>query len=175
MVYLVITVLMIGLYTIKRHSFMNAAFLFAAPYVLIILLNNNVMVESGYYPIKEATFKTLFVFTTGLIAGSMLRLVLKRRIVFKNSNLDSVVIENSIYKIKGFLWFVIIVRLIDIFVTVKSIGLATLYDDDFEALQLSGFAGHLTLLGTAMAPYIYKHYLKNKNKSDLLLLLVFSG
>ncbi len=177
MAYLVITILIIGLYTIKRRSLLNATFLFAAPYVFIILLNNNVMVNLGYFSIKETTFRVLLIFTVGLAIGSVIQMAFKKRVRFsiESSDLGSYISDRSISKINTFLWFVIIIRIFNILLSIRSVGLAALYANDFEALQLSGLIGHITLLGTALVPYVYKHYLKNKNARDLIVILAYCG
>ncbi len=177
MIYLVLTVLLIGLYTIKRRSLMNVGFLFAAPYVFIIFLNNAVMVNKGYYTIKPPTFRTLLLFTIGLIVGAVFQSLIEKRVSIKNISfdLDEAINEYSIRKLKHFLWLIIIIRIISILFSISRVGIDRLYADDFEQLQLTGIVGHLILLGTTLVPFIYKDYLKSKNKGDLITTLAFIG
>ena len=178
MIYLALTVIVIFINIFKEKSLLNSTFFFAAPYVLIILLNNTMMRNLGYYSIGIDTYRILFVFAISLLISNI-----TYKSCFKNirvhisrvSNFQMAIEDRTIDKICVFLYVIIIIRLINIILSIRSVGISSLYANDFEELQLSGIIGHLTLLGTVMIPYIFRHWLKSKKKRDVVVILLYTA
>lgn len=140
----------------------------AAPYLIIIPLNNLVIIKYGFYSIDDRVIHMILDGLTCFFIGSIIANN-RRRIITEQAvrSQENDVTDFQRYNLSGMLRYGIIVELVLIIIVlsiVRSSGINFFATDANEGYLMQGLKGHLLLSLYPVIPILFYYWLKNRNK-----------
>ena len=152
----------------------NALTLLMLPYLLIIVINNFFMVNSGFNLVTTGTLEflliTFFIFEMGSVFS---KLFTTKTLVSENNINSAYKIRN--YNMKKMTFYVVVVILLSFIrlalVIFKS-GISYIGSEDFSGFLTNGIVGKLLLSCFPLTPIILFEWFNRKKDSYLLLIVI---
>lgn len=158
------------------HNIINVVSVFAAPYMLIVPLNNIFMVQRGFYLISDQVIYMiggclLCIFVGYLFVNGFLFPKIGRSAKDTSRSEDIFTYYNvrAMIKYTFFVETVVLIRFIFIIITN---GISYITTGNFEGQMLRGPLGHLLLTIYPIVPILFLYWLKNKRKIQYFLVTV---
>lgn len=162
-------------YYVSRHI-INIVSVFAAPYMLLVPLNNILMVKLGFYLISNQVIYMvsgclLCIFIGYIVTNFFLSSKASRREKYELGKEDVFSYYNisAMIKYTFFVEAIVFVRLVFIIITK---GLSYIPTENFEGQMLRGPLGHMFLTIYPIVPILFLYWLKNKRKIQYLFVTI---
>ena len=158
------------------HHIINVVSVFAAPYMLIVPINNIFMVQQGFYLISNQVIYMvggclLCIFIGYIFTNIFLRSKVGKRAKDKSRSEDIFFHYDMNAMIRYAIFVEIIVLVRFIFIIINK-GISYISTDDFEGQMLRGPFGHMLLTIYPIVPILFLYWLKDKKRIQYLLVTI---
>ena len=165
----VAVLLLSGLYTLASRKLLNTFTLLSLPYLLIILINKYYMASQGFDDVEPNTMKFLCLSFFIFWVGGMLSLFWQQFINHKKWKTN---VNNSQYNYRTMFYYVTVIGLIvfvQLFVIIKTHGLAYIGSEEFSGRLLGGIVGKLMITTYPLAPILLYAWFEHKRSFHFFL------
>lgn len=157
----------------SRKSVFDSFVLVIGPYIGIVILNNTIFLNFDFYRVSDLTILIYCVSMLAYYIGSFISHYISNHANFfidrSNTMIEKKKINyNAIY---CYVYFCIIVRILDLAIKFIQHGFTTMFSNDMSLFKTEGISAHLMIGITPLCAILMYHWMNTKKKKYLYLVI----